>query len=85
MRALRRRTVESVGPSGWPSAMDYPGHYNTQIISAIQSIDLDQVAEVIEVFKECLGPRPEDLHLRQWQDRHSGRAGTMRLGKGCQL
>ena len=33
--------------------MDYPGHYKTQIINAIQSIDLDRVAQVIETFKDA--------------------------------
>ena len=31
--------------------MDYPGQYKTLILNAIQSIDLDKVGQVIQIFK----------------------------------
>jgi D-sedoheptulose 7-phosphate isomerase len=31
--------------------MDYPGHYKTQILNAIQSIDLVKVGHIIQIFK----------------------------------
>lgn len=34
-----------------PFDMDYPGHYKTQILNAIQSIDLGKVSQAIQIFK----------------------------------
>ena len=49
--------------------MSFVEEYKSDLINAIDAIDLAKVNQVIEIFKRARDRRTSYLHLRKWRQR----------------
>ena len=57
-------------------SMNFPQRYKADIVSAVESIDLDKVIEIIELFKQARAAWSQYLRLWQHSKRFRGIEGS---------